>query len=137
MKRLNSIFSCSNCVNIVPSKKALYQEDNQIFITPPERTNKELINLVPNDLKKLTFYFELQQSSKVRFSNNHTKDLSLCDNQSCPVLIYLGITIMFGQIRNVLTLSAMMWRTEVPIWAAALVPSVCLLTMVHNLISVW
>ena len=37
--------------------KALYQWDNHfslIFITPPERTNKELINLLYNDMKNLT-----------------------------------------------------------------------------------
>ena len=49
VKNLSSILSCCNCDNIVPSKKdwkALRQWENNIsviLITPPERTNKELI----------------------------------------------------------------------------------------------
>ena len=43
------------------------QQDNQfsiIFITPPERTNKELINLVYNDVKNLASILNFSRAPK-------------------------------------------------------------------------
>ena len=47
--------------------------------------------------------------------------------------VYLSITIICGQTGKLLTYSTMMWRTLLPFWASALVPSVCLLTMIQKL----
>ena len=72
----------------VPSTKdwkALYQWDNHfslIFITPPEQTNKELTNLLYNDVKNLTSSLNFSKAPKCVLSNNATKALSLRDNHS-------------------------------------------------------
>ena len=83
----------------VPSTKdwkPLYQWDNHfslIFITPPEQTNEELVNLLYNDVKNLTSSLNFSKAPKCVLSNNATKALSLRDNHS-HFFIYLGNTIM-------------------------------------------
>ena len=71
VKNLSSILNwyiCQKCVSSKNITKALSLYDDQfsiIVITRPEnhlRTNKQLINLLYNDVKNL---FELQHSSKV------------------------------------------------------------------------
>ena len=84
-------------------------------------------------MKYLTSILNFSRAPKCVFSNNDTKALFLRDNHSCLFFIYLDITIMWGRTSNVLTFSTMKWRNQLPFWAAVYVPSVCLLTMVHNL----
>ena len=82
---------------VPPTKdwKALHQWDNHfslIFITPPESTNKELINLLYNDVKN--FYFELQQSSKVCFF------LTMIQNLYLHVIITLVVFLHISRHYN-------------------------------------
>ena len=96
--------------DVAPSTKdwkALYQWDNHfslIFITPPERTNKQLINLLYNDVRNLTSTFNFSRAPKCVFSNNDTKVLSLRNNHPSLFFLYLGITIMLGTNKQLVNL---------------------------------
>ena len=69
-------------VPLTKDLKALYQRDNHfslVFITPPEQTNKELINLLYNDVKNFTSSLSFCIGPKFVFSNGDTKALFLCE----------------------------------------------------------
>ena len=96
---------------VVPSTKdlkALYQWDNHfslIFITSPEQTNKELINLFYNDVKNFTSSLNFSRAPNCIFSNNATKALSLRDNHSClflniSALQSCGDNLLYNDVKN-------------------------------------
>ena len=83
-------------------------------------------------MKNITSILSFRIDPKCVSSNNGTQ-LYLCVIISFHYFVYLSNTIIYGQIINLLTFSTTMWRTLLPFWASALIPSACLLTMIQKL----
>ena len=126
MKSLSSIFRCCFGPKGVSSRKALFP--CQIHFSPNitsrslknQRTNKQLITLLHNEMKRVPFSAAAMVST-LYFQRKNEKHY-ISDIITFHLVLQVDLQIISGHTSNLLTFSTMSWRTKLQFWAAALVP---------------
>ena len=126
MKSLSSIFRCCFGPKGVSSRKALFP--CQIHFSPNitsrslnnQRTNKQLITLLHNEMKRVPFSASAMVST-LYFQRKNEKHY-ISEIITFHLVLQVDLQIISGHTSNLLTFSTMSWRTKLQFWAAALVP---------------